>query len=124
MMCHQSEIALVSGTEAEGAVNHYKDHVLSYFLSILKREDPQSLIHPCLEKIRTYDHRYGNHLYETLFTFLRNERSIADTARELDIHRSTLNHRLERISELFDLDLDDPKVRLTLLLSFYSGQSD
>ena len=46
------------------------------------------------------------------------ERNALQTANALFIHRSTLFYRLERIQKLTKLNLDNPKERLVLLLSF------
>ena len=51
---------------------------------------------------------------ETLRIYLQNNESIAATAKELALHRSSLIDRLERIRQLLGLDLSDPDVRLLL----------
>ncbi|MCC8162191.1 MAG: helix-turn-helix domain-containing protein [Lachnospiraceae bacterium] len=48
-----------------------------------------------------------------------NERNATQTARDLFIHRSTLLYRLERIQKLTEVNLDDPKERLVLRVSYY-----
>ena len=40
--------------------------------------------------------------------------SIAETARKLNLHRSSLIDRLERIHQVLDCDLKDPEVRLVI----------
>ena len=67
----------------------------------------------------SYDKANETELYKTLAVFLRNERHATKTAQELYIHRSTLFYRLDRIHDLIQQDLDDPKVRLYLNLSLY-----
>ena len=48
--------------------------------------------------------------------YLENDRNVTATAAALYVHRSTLLERLSRIKkELWD-DLDDPEVRLRLLI--------
>lgn len=53
---------------------------------------------------------------------LKNERKIAKTVRNLEIPRSTLLNRLQRIEELIDADLENPDVRLHILLSYLLEQ--
>ncbi len=48
---------------------------------------------------------------------------LGETAAALHIHRNTLVYRLEKIQELFALDLDDPDNTLRLLLSFRLEES-
>ena len=56
--------------------------------------------------------------YKTLRTFLKNEKSIPKTSKELVIHRTTLLYRLEKIQETLKLNLENEDVRLYLKLSF------
>ena len=49
---------------------------------------------------------------------MKHDRSIADTARAMNLHRNTLLYRLKRLEELVAEDLEDSMVRLYLLLSF------
>lgn len=57
-------------------------------------------------------------LYDTLKTYLEWERSAIHTAQALFLHKNTLFYRLRKLREVLTADLDDPLVRLHLLLSF------
>ena len=57
--------------------------------------------------------------FNTLRSYLINERNIPKTANALIIHRTTLTYRLQKISEIFSLNLEDPYQRLYLLVSFF-----
>lgn len=78
---------------------------------------PGHLQSPDLLMLRQYDKEKGTQYFETLRTYLLMERDIPRTSRALIIHRTTLLYRLQKIQELTELDLDDPDVRLYLLLS-------
>ena len=71
-----------------------------------------------LIKLRTLDRQKNTDYYNTLRTFLKNERSIPKTSEELIIHRTTLQYRLEKIQELIKLNLENEDVRLYLKMSF------
>jgi GAF domain-containing protein len=58
-----------------------------------------------LQRLVDYDRRRRAQLLETLEQYLRERRSIAQTARALYIHPNTLRQRLERIEKLSGLDL-------------------
>jgi GAF domain-containing protein len=58
-----------------------------------------------LARLVEYDRRRNAQLLETLEQYLRERRSIAQTARALYIHPNTLRQRLERIEKLSGLDL-------------------
>ena len=79
----------------------------------------QLLCVSALYKLQDYDKENNTELYQTLHVFLRMERNLLKTSTELFIHRSTLSYRLKRISKITGIDLDDPRERLRLLLSFY-----
>lgn len=64
-----------------------------------------------------HDERKGGELIRTLAGFFEANGNLAKAAADLDVHRNTLVYRLERISELTGLDLDDPDNRLVLHLA-------
>jgi|GEM_PF-938582 len=69
--------------------------------------------------LKKHDEENGSDLLRTLMVYLENGMSIPETSRKLIIHRTTLLYRLKRIREIAQADLDDPRVRLYLQLSFY-----
>ena len=69
--------------------------------------------------MRRHDSQSGTEYYKTLRQYLLQERNIPRTAEALIIHRTTLTYRLQKISQLVHMDLEDPEKRLYLLLSFY-----
>lgn len=118
----QAEIALEYGVAKNSTVwcHHFSDYVLPYILDHGCLEMPPGLV--CAQglfKLRRYDKANETELYKTLAAYLRNERHATRTAQDLYIHRSTLFYRLDRISDMIQMDLDDPKVRLYLNLSLY-----
>ena len=56
--------------------------------------------------------------YDTLKTYLEQDRSAVHTAQALFIHKNTFFYRLRKLQEGLTADLADPSVRLHLLLSF------
>lgn len=83
------------------------------------RAKPHRMTHPALETLKAHDAEKNSDLYETLFHFLLNERSTQRTAQALHLHKNSLVYRLNQIRELVNLDLDNPELRLYLLLSYY-----
>ena len=79
----------------------------------------ESIAPDTLHQLLHYDKEHGTELYETLKTYLMNERNSTLTAQLLKINRSTLPHRLNRITQLTGANLDDFMTRLYLMMGFY-----
>lgn len=71
-----------------------------------------------IQRLREIDREKKTEYFNTLKTYLENERSIPKTSEALIIHRTTLQYRLEKIVQLTHLNLDNPDVRMYLTLSF------
>ena len=71
-----------------GNIYSGKDYVLPYILSEMQRTVVSEALHPALKTLREYDLRHHTAFYDTLYVYLKNERSIAQTARELNLHRN------------------------------------
>jgi purine catabolism regulator len=64
-----------------------------------------------------HDERKQSDLIRTLNGYFEANGNLAQAAKDLDVHRNTLVYRLERISELTELDLNDADNRLILHLA-------
>ncbi len=97
-----------------------EDHAFSYMLYLLRNDESAPLLlHPAVEKLGEYDRDNQNELLPTLNVFLKNDRNLQRTADELNIHRSTLKYRLQRIEDIAGIDLEDPAVGTYLRLSLW-----
>lgn len=118
----QASIALVLGMKSGSTTwcFHYEDYIMDYMFEKICEELPRELLcaRPILELMK-YDQEHGTSLSETLETYLNLERNVVQTAKALFIHRSTLFYRLERIQKVAEVDLEDPKVRLYLQMSYH-----
>ena len=96
-----------------------EDFAFEYLLSLIgERNRKQGLSHPALARLRRYDADKQTELYETLFQYLLNERSILLGSKAMHIHRNSFMYRVQRIKAITGLELEDPMVRAYLLLSF------
>lgn len=57
-------------------------------------------------------------LFHTLRVYLEHNGSIKETAEELYIHRSSLLYRLEKISDLLNIDINDSEYRFNLMMAY------
>jgi DNA-binding PucR family transcriptional regulator len=69
-----------------------------------------------LDPIREHDRERGTTYAESLLAYLDAFGDTSRGAKALCIHENTLRYRVRRIQELFDIDLDDPDVRLVAWL--------
>ncbi|MDR0500740.1 MAG: helix-turn-helix domain-containing protein [Coriobacteriales bacterium] len=78
-------------------------------LSLLAAEEIRSfgLEHEVALVLHSYDVKHGTELLSTLLCYLSLNSNVADTARDMSIHRNTLGYRLEVIRKLTAFDLSD-----------------
>ncbi|MBQ8307082.1 MAG: helix-turn-helix domain-containing protein [Blautia sp.] len=118
----QASIALDFGRNSANMKWYYYfgDYMLEYMVDCASKELPISMLcTEALDKLRKYDEENNAELFRTLETFLRLEKNVLRTSKELFIHRSTLSYRLERIQKVINMNLDDPIERLKLEISYY-----
>ncbi|RMG78361.1 MAG: PucR family transcriptional regulator, partial [Chloroflexi bacterium] len=80
-------------------------------------EDLQRFYEQTIGPLAEHDDRKQGDLIRTLNGFFEANGNLAKAAQDLDVHRNTLVYRLERISELTDMDLNDADNRLMLHLA-------
>lgn len=76
-----------------------------------------------LQRLVEHDSASATSYLETLRVYLENNLSIAKTAADLYVHRSTLMERLARIKRELSLDLDNPDVQLRLRILLKAMQA-
>ncbi|MPZ79142.1 MAG: PucR family transcriptional regulator [Actinophytocola sp.] len=69
-----------------------------------------------LSVLRAQDESSGTSYADTLYEWLRHPGDPRAASRSLRIHPNTLRYRMTRLAELAGVDLDDPDVRLALLI--------
>ncbi len=79
---------------------------------------PESWYPAGLKKLMDYDRAHNRQLVKALRVYLRENMHIANTTRALYLQRATFLYQLRRITEISELRLEDPEVRLELLIVF------
>lgn len=98
-------------------VYHYLDIGLIHVLSRQKeRGYVDSYLKHTLGKLVEYDNKKNGHLIETLEAILQ-EPSLRGAADAMFIHTKTLLFRKHKIEELLGESLDDPAIRLNLMMA-------
>ena len=119
--CLEAERALLIGDRIDGTQWYYpfSKYVVPYMMEQCIREfTAEDVCHPAIPVLKDYDDRHETHLVESLEVFLRERQNITYTAKLLDVHRTTLLVRLDRIRQLTGIDFDDYGTCLHLMLSF------
>lgn len=94
----------------------FEDLDLERLLLAVPQPQLEEFVGRKLGELVRHDLDQGTDLCGTLEAYL-GFGNAAEAARTLFIHYNTMKHRLARITELVDLDLHDPRVRLTLSLA-------
>ena len=116
----QASIALAQGSQTDPTFWFYRfsDYALSWVLARVTAGMPAEYVrHPAVATLEAYDRSHGTELTRTLTTFMHSRYNATAAAQELYVARSTLLNRLDRIIELTQIDLDNPRDRLYLALS-------
>lgn len=95
--------------------NHFIEHTFELCgdFSLLK-----TTIHPHIRHMIAYDRTHHTEYANTLFTYIANNRNAMDTANALHIHKSTFFYRLNKMTELFELDLSHDNLMFAYEYSF------
>lgn len=76
-------------------------------------------IHPAIKKIDQYDKENNTEYLNTLFVYLKSFKEKNNTAEKLNIHRNTLNYRIQKIEEIGMIDLNNQELSYYLLTNAY-----
>ena len=107
------------GKEWKGApVTYFGDLGLYQLLTALgTNPEAARFYRKTLGKLIAYDVEKNAELVETLEGFFACHGNLSQTATRLHIHRNTLTYRLEQITNIAQLDLEDPDARFSLQLA-------
>ena len=98
-------------------VHNYKIPIC--YLVLKQHPNGMTLAHPAIEQIKKYDTANNTNYYLTLKTYLLTESNYQKTADKLFVHKNTVMYRIQRIEELFDLNLRDCRISSALYLSLF-----
>lgn len=112
----QAELAAQLGVALWGGNRavHYSDLGVHRVLFALREQD--EMITPALQRLIDHDARHHSDYVSTLAAYLVCMGRLRQTAARLNVHRNTLEYRLQRIEKLTGESLDDPNNRLALEL--------
>lgn len=97
-------------------VQKYKLHI--YFLSYIQNNQ-LDLTDPVILQIKKYDVEHSSEYFPTLRAYLFYKRDFKEMARHLHVHKNTIAYRMQRLCELFHLDLKDCRTITNLYFSIF-----
>ena len=98
---------------------YFSENALDMMLDNLT--DKADFLHPGILEMEKYDRQNNTQYLETLKVWLRHRMDYSAAAKALNLHRNSLYYRMERIHELFGIELDDMNTDIQLYLSLCAG---
>ena len=94
---------------------NFPDYALDMMIGNL--DDVSAYMHPSILEIEKYDVINHTQYLDTLKEWLMHNMDYSETAKAMNLHRNSLYYRMQRIYELFDLELDDMNTDVQLYLT-------
>lgn len=98
----------------------YYDDLGSYTI-LHNTSDPlvaEFFIKKHLAPLIEYSEKNNVDLFQTLYCFLENNGNYRKASKELYIHRSTLEYRIQRVEEILHIDLNNADMRFELMMAY------
>lgn len=99
---------------------HFYDDLCLHHMA-LRASDEVPLKQLCLQELLDlleYDKKNNTDNYHILYTYLQCNRKTTEAAKMLHMHRNNVTYRINRIEELFGLNLENPQILLKVQYSF------
>lgn len=114
----KSALKIGRGLNPDALEYHYSKYylhdMLSYYNSKFSLDD---ITVRYLEQLSD-EKGYANSNLLLLYHYLSTERNISLTAKQVHMHRNSVIYRLQKIQDILNLDMDDPDVRMRLMITF------
>lgn len=120
-MADLSATGKISGEETDGRhrIVAYKNAGIFRILFALKDEEVmQEYAKDTVQPLLEYDALHKTDLAGVLQCYLRHDGSLQETANELIVHRNTVNYKINKASEILQMDLTSLENRLQVMLGF------
>jgi len=106
-------------TKDPGIILRYDDYYIDDAIDITtKTMDYKVLCAPLLFKLLEYDKANNTDFTKSLYAYLSCGLNLVKSAERLNIHRNSMDYRMKKIQDLFDLDLTDPEAVFSIHFSF------
>lgn len=116
----RAKAAILMAMQFELPIVFFED--MGVYQILFSIEDKQILIemyHRLLQPLIDYDQKHHGELEKTLFYYLIYGESQITMAKNLYMHRNTINYRMNKIKELLNCQLDTFEEKVPYMLSYY-----
>ena len=116
----RAKAAILMAMQFELPIVFFED--MGVYQILFSIEDKQILIemyHRLLQPLIDYDQKHHGELEKTLFYYLIYGESQITMAKNLYMHRNTINYRMNKIKELLNCQLDAFEEKVPYMLSYY-----
>ena len=93
--------------------------IYQILFSIEDKQILSEMYHSLLQPIIEYDQKHHGELEKTLFYYLFYNESQIEMAKNLYLHRNTINYRMLKIKELLGCQLDTFEEKMLYMLAMY-----
>ena len=108
-----------AAVQVDGPVRSYKDFVMEYTLSRLKKDvSVLNLCHPALLELSQSKKSSDRDMLITLYHYLNHMKNSEKVAEMLHIHKNTLFYRVNKMKDLLDVDFNNGNDVLYILFSY------
>lgn len=112
-------------TPSKSRIVFYEDYSIYCILDMCMKQylrsgvgdDPVYMIHSSIIQLTRYDAKHNSNLRDVLYHYLSCDRNLVKTAAATYMHRNTIVNKINKITSLLNLDLDDERLRQKLILS-------
>jgi PucR family transcriptional regulator, purine catabolism regulatory protein len=120
----EAQEALISGYQSKVTpkIRYYKTKEVIELLRYIPQIKIEELYANTLGKFDILKGQDREETLQTLFVYLENNCNIAETAKQLYIHRNTVLYRLEKCEELLDYSLKNPEKNLLLRIMLRASE--
>lgn len=116
----QAETAIQFGLRyaPEETEFHYSKYYLYDMLECYREKfELEDVYIPYIDRLESENSGAYSNLV-LLYYYIISERNISLTAKRVHMHRNSIIYRLQKIQDLLEINMDDPDVRLRLMISF------
>lgn len=97
----------------------YEDLSVYHLLEVCSKQDNlKNFCHDSIFNLIEYDKKNNTDYVNSLYTYLINEKSQLETANVLNVCRSTLANRIDKIQNIMGISLNDAIITFRLILTF------